>query len=432
MEQEELNKALDERDNALKNEMDEKIKSIPQPADNSEELKSLHEAQDAMQKSIEGLNETNAKLSEQLGKITAKELEENDRKRTYKQAIKEAILEKEKEIKEFNQTSQMQITKSVGVVTTSNISDAHLVNAEMEPGVTGPQRRMPFLRQIVNVFGITKGNAVWMERAEGEGGAGTTAEGATKSQVDQDWVEKTAKVEKITAYTKVSEEMLDDIDFAAEDIANDLVERVMLKEDEQILAGNGSTPNLKGILEYATAFTVNNSDTNTEFYHKIGNATAMDVLRVAVAIIAKANFVPTHIVVNPSDAALISLLKSSTGAYVNKTVNELIQNIAIVENNGMTAGNFLVGDMTKSNYRVRRDINVIVGRDADDLTKNLFTFIAEVRGVHYIKSNHTTAFVKGAFSSAISAITGAGATQNVAITSPLNSDGTAVMMEAAQ
>jgi hypothetical protein len=88
--------------------------------------------------------------------------------------------------------------------------------------------------------------------------------------------------------------------------------------------------------------------------------------------------------------------------------------------------------MSKSNYRVRRDLSIVIGRDADDLTKNLYTVVAEIRGCHYIKNNHVGAFVKGTFSTAITAITGGGATQNVAITSPLNSDGDAVLMEAKQ
>ncbi len=429
MEEKDLKEALDQRDKALEQAMDEKIKSIPAPADNTEKLKELEKAQDEMQKSIEGLNETNKSISEQLGKITAKEVEAQERKKGYVAAIREAIIEKAKDILSFNQTSQMQITKAVGTVTTGNITDAHLVNAEMENGVTGPQRRLPYLRQLISVSGIGKGNAVWMERVEGEGGAAPTAENAAKSQADQDWVEKTSKVEKITAYTKVSEEMLEDIDFAATDIALDLTEQVMLKEDEQIYKGNGTSPNLKGLTEYATTFSVTASANNPEFYHAISNPTEMDVLRVAAAIIAKANFVPTHVLLHPSDAAKIDLLKSSTGAYVNKTINDLMKNITIVENTGVTAGTFLIGDMSKSNYRVRRDITVVVGRDADDLTKNLYTFVAEIRGTHYVKSNHTPAFVKGTFSTCITSIAGDAISQNVAITSPLNQAGTAVQTD---
>ncbi len=49
-------------------------------------------------------------------------------------------------------------------------------------------------------------------------------------------------------------------------------------------------------------------------------------------------------------------------------------------------------------------MNIQVGYVNDDFTKNLVTILAEMRAVHYVKSNHYGAFVKGDFATAIAAL----------------------------
>ena len=78
--------------------------------------------------------------------------------------------------------------------------------------------------------------------------------------------------------------------------------------------------------------------------------------------------------------------------------------IEIINNTGVSVGTFLVGDFTKSNLRVREDMNIQVGYVNDDFTKNLFTVLCEARATHYVKTNHYGAFVKGTFSTAKTAL----------------------------
>ena len=70
----------------------------------------------------------------------------------------------------------------------------------------------------------------------------------------------------------------------------------------------------------------------------------------------------------------------------------------------MTAGNFLVGDMTKSNLRIRENVNVQVGYVNDDFARNMVTILAEARAVHYVKLNDVNAFVRGTIQTAIVAL----------------------------
>lgn len=409
------------------------LEELPPPADNSEELVNLKETltklQDAVTKIQAGLDSVNSAQEDFAKLIPTPEVPKSHipRGEYYKEAIKEAIKEKISTITDLHSTGQsVKITKSVGAISTANLTDGngnptYAQYSPIEPGVTRPQQRKTYLRDLVTVNSIGSGHARWTEAVAGEGGAGATAEGIRKNEKDQDYITNTAPVQKITAFSKVDEEMLDDIEFAAQDIADDLTEAVLLKEDSAIYGGNGTPPEFKGLTTYAPSFTVTNS-VNSEFFHAIPFANRRDVLRTAVAIIAKNNFSATAILLNPSDSALIDMQKNSQGSYINiMSADGVTTQVPVIENTGVTVGTYLIGDFSKSNYRIRKEITLVVDRCESDLLENKFTFLVELRGVHYVKSNHLNAFIKGTFAVDIAAINGTAPIQevNVANTAPI-------------
>ena len=295
--------------------------------------------------------------------------------------------------------------KAVGTMTlTNNYTGGTVALTQLESGVARIQRRKPFLRELVNSAGTTSKYITYIEQSSPEGGAGMTAEGALKSQADFDLVERQAIVKKVTAWIKVSKEMASDLPFMQGEINTELVELVQLKLDEQILSGDGLGDNLVGILTNAVAFSAGG------FALSVVAPNEADVLRVAVNQIEAENFVANYIVLHPEDSAKMELIKTTQGeytypmVYVNANGETRIKGIPVVTNTGVTAGTFLVGDFTKSNLRIREDLNIQVGFVNDDFTKNLFTILCEARATHYVKTNHYKAFVKGSFATAKSAL----------------------------
>ena len=409
------------------------LEELPPPADNSADVTDLKETltklQDAVTKIQEGLESVNSAQEDFAKLIPTPEVSKSHipRREFYKEAIKEAIKEKISTIADLHSTGQsVKITKDVGAISTANLTDGngnatYAQYSPIEPGVTRPQQRKTYLRDLVTVNSISSGHARWTEAVAGEGGAGATAEGIKKNEKDQDYITNTAPVQKITAFSKVDEEMLDDIEFAAQDIADDLTESVLLKEDSAIYGGNGTPPEFKGLTTYAPSFTVTSS-VNPEFYQAIPFANRRDVLRTAVAIIAKNNFSATAILLNPSDSALIDMQKNSQGSYINIMSSDgVTTQVPVIENTGVTVGTYLIGDFSKSNYRIRKELTLVVDRCESDLLENKFTFLVELRGVHYVKSNHLNAFIKGTFATDIAAINGTAPIQevNVANTAPI-------------
>lgn len=290
-------------------------------------------------------------------------------------------------------------TKAAATMTLGNYSGGTVGLSDWDPIFTRVVRRQPFLRQIVNVRPVSTKYVAWAEQATPDGGAGATAEGAAKTQADFDIVERNKIVEKITSYIKVSKEALDDIPFLNSEINTELVELLSLKLDADLLSGNGTTPNLKGILSYATTY----DPTGSVFQDAVEQANQFDVIRAVVAQLANNSYQANYVLINPLDAGLMDMIKvgASDGRYVlppfYSANGQVIAGLNVITNPGVTAGDFLIGDFTKSNLAMREEINIQVGYENDDFTKNLVTILGELRATHYIKTNHAGAFYKGTF-----------------------------------
>ncbi len=295
--------------------------------------------------------------------------------------------------------------KAAGTMTiTGNYSGGTVGLSTLETGLNRIVRRRPFLRELINVAGTTSKYVVWIEQANADGGADMTAEGAAKSQADFDLVEKSCEVKKISAWIKVSKEMIADIPFMEGEINNELLELVQLKLDEQILSGSGVGNNLTGLAANATAWAAGN------FANTIVSANNSDVLRVGMAQMANANFNPSHILMNPEDVAAMELTKTTTGEYTYPMFVPAadgitrVKGVPVVENSGVAAGSFYIIDASKSNLRVREDMNIQVGFVNDDFTKNLVTILCEARACHFVKTNDYGAIIDGEFSTAKTAL----------------------------
>lgn len=365
------------------------LTSLESKSDNTE-VKSAIAKLEGM---IEGMKETKKTESVSLKSIG--------------QAIADAYsnsIEKITSVKENGGLINLDVKVAGTMTITSNYSGGTVGLSQLESGVTGVVRRRPFLRQLINVAGTISKYITYIEQKNPDPNeAGMTAEGALKTQQDFDLVETSKAVKKVTAFIKVSKEMIADIPFMRNEIDTELMELVELKLDSQILSGNGTGDNLEGLLQNATTWAAGG------FALSIPTPNEFDVLRVAIAQIQGLEFNANYIVLHPEDCAKMELTKTSQGEYtyaMSYIVDGIVRvkSVPVIENTGITAGTFLVGDFSKSNLRIREDLNVQVGYVNDDFTKNLMTILCEARAVHYVKSNHYGAFVKGSFSTAKTAL----------------------------
>ena len=322
------------------------------------------------------------------------------------QTLETLLAEKAEDLKAMKDNSSGSVRiafKAAGTMALSTNVTGQIPQAEREPGITRIVRRNPFILELVNVGSIMSNVWEWVEQKNLDGGAAMTAEGAAKSQADFDLVLASATVKKVTAYIKVTKEMLDDVALMRSEIDQELTELINLKIDEQLLSGAGSGNNLTGIITNATTWAAG------AFALSIPTPTKWDVLRTAINQVRVNLFEPTYIVMHPTDVTSMELSKDSTGQYIMPPFaavdGSIVSGIRVVANTGVTIDKFLVGDFNKAGVRFREGLTINVGYENDDFTKNLVTILAEARLVQRVKSNHYGAFVYGDFSDAVTALT---------------------------
>lgn len=316
------------------------------------------------------------------------------------------LTEKAEELKAMKEKSgsSVQITlKAVGTMALSTNTTGQIPQAERETGITRIVTRNPFVLELVNVGTIMSNVWEWVEQKNRDGGSAMTAEGALKAQIDFDLVVASANVKKVTAYIKVTKEMLDDVALMRSEIDQELTELINLKIDDQLLNGSGLTVNLTGINTNAVAWSAG------AFALAIPTPTKWDVLRTAINQVRVNLFEPNYILMHPTDVTGMELSKDNTGQYIMPPFATLdgtvVSGIRVVANTGIALDSFLVGDFSKAGVRFKEGLTINIGYENDDFTKNLVTILAEARLVQRVKSNHYGAFVKGILSTAITNLT---------------------------
>ena len=296
--------------------------------------------------------------------------------------------------------------KAAGDMTIAgNVSGGNVPQAQRLEGINDIAEReaksyalFPKLRTAANTI-------EWVYETGQDGTIDGTAEGAAKDQIDNDFVVTSVALVKRAAYFKVSTEMLDDVSFMEGWLRNKLIVRLFLDVDNQVLNGNGAAPNLKGVIDYATAFAAGT------FANAVDSANDADSLVVAANQIRLANHNGAlTIMMHPSDVAALKLVKLSVSdkRYVERLMmvgsQMSLDGIPIIENTNITAGDFLIGDFAKGTIVEKSGIEIEIGLDGNDFTKNMRTILAEWRGQLFVQNNDTTAFVKGTFATTNAAL----------------------------
>jgi HK97 family phage major capsid protein len=256
-----------------------------------------------------------------------------------------------------------------------------LVQAQRLAGiVTGPERKLT-VRDLLPVYPTNSNMVEFAVENVYTNNAGVqydsgAYENVAKPESNITFSLGTAPVRTIAHYITVSTQVLDDSSMLASYIDNRLVYGLKLKEEQQILTGNGTAGNLTGLATAATPY-------NTALSQP--NDTKIDVLRHAVYQVEAADYPVTGIVLNPKDWHDIELVKDTQGSYVfaNPITGNMpnIWGIPVVATNTLPVGKFLVGafDMAAGIFD-RMNATVEVSRShSDNFTKNMVTILAEER-----------------------------------------------------
>lgn len=179
-----------------------------------------------------------------------------------------------------------------------------------------PAQRLPGIvpmaleeRTIADLMlpGTTDGNTIeYYEETTFTNAAVEVAEGSTKPESALDYTLRTESVRKIATWLPATDELLSDVGQMRSTIEGRLVFMVRRREETQLIAGDGSAPNISGILDRSGIQTqAKGSDPVPDAVYK-----AMTKIR-AVAFSE-----PTAAVFHPNDWQDVRLLRTTDGVYI--------------------------------------------------------------------------------------------------------------------
>jgi len=259
-----------------------------------------------------------------------------------------------------------------------------------------PQRRLT-VRGLITP-GQMDGNSLdYVQETGFNNNAGMVAEGAAKPSSDIKFELLSTSAKVIAHWFKASKQVLSDIAQLRSIIDQRLLYGLALKEEQQLLYGDGTGQNLLGIVPQATPYAAPIA---------IADLNKLDVLRLAMLQAALAEYPATGHVMNPIDWTEMELMKDTIGRYVignpQGGVAPTLWRLPVVETQAMNVGKFLTGAYQMGAQLFDRwEGRVEAGYENDDFTKNLVTILGEERLA--LAVYRPQAFVYGDFNTALAA-----------------------------
>lgn len=245
-----------------------------------------------------------------------------------------------------------------------------VVQAQHVPGIKFDPDTTFRVRDLI-APGTTNSNSIeYVQEEAFTDSTDVTSEGQEYKQSDFDLKLKTATVRKITAYIIVSEEMLEDVEGLNSYISLRLPSKMKLKENYQLLYGDGTGINLSGLTKNATAYVDELADTKVS---------EIDILVSALKQVRTSEYDPTFALIHPTEALKIKLKKDDNGQYIqpwifmgNKDIN--LDGVRIIVSSAITAGDFLVGDGGAAQVFDRRQMTLeMTNTNEDNFIKGMVT-----------------------------------------------------------
>lgn len=213
---------------------------------------------------------------------------------------------------------------------------------------------------------------------------------------DINWIERSCPIEKIGDSIPVCRDALEDLSFLESELRNYLLENVALELDNQLLLGDGLTPNLKGIDNVAPNWAAGS------FATAIPTPSVYDVISTGATQIKVAGqgsfFMPNVVLMNPEDVEEMRLTKDANGNYLIPPFADLgtftIRGMRIIETTLVPSNQAYLGDFAKGVVYSGRDLEVeVANQHGTDFLSDILRLKATTRKALVIRNVHAGAFL---------------------------------------
>lgn len=244
------------------------------------------------------------------------------------------------------------------------------------PGLLEYPRRRPVIADLIPQAQTTSKTITYVEENAGTNAADTVAEGSAKPESALSFTTKSTVVTKIATWIPVTDELMEDEPALRGIIDARLRLFIQLAEEDQLMNGSGSSPDLRGML--------NVSGIQTQA--KGGDPTPDAIYKAMTKIQIQAKLQPDGVIMHPNDWQDIRLLRTPDGQYIwgspaEQSAAERIWGLPVVATEAAAENTGVVGAFGAATQIFRRSgISFAVSTEHEEyFIKNLMAIRAEER-----------------------------------------------------
>ena len=234
--------------------------------------------------------------------------------------------------------------------------------------------RTPTVQELIPSTTTTAPAVPYLEETTATNAAAAVAEGAAKPESTLLFTDRTSPVRKVATALPVTDEALDDAQGLQGYIDNRLRQFLRLEWERQVVAGNGTPPNLTGIMSTGGIQTqAKGTDPTPDAFYK-----AMQKIRTV------AFMEPGAIVMHPDDWTDIRLLRTTDGIYIwgnpSEEGPERLWSLPVRQTPVMTANTGLVFAPDAFQQFIRQGVNFAMSTEhASFFIENKVMLLVEMR-----------------------------------------------------
>lgn len=238
----------------------------------------------------------------------------------------------------------------------------------------------------------------WVNKKVGAGlgAAAFIGPGVAKPGISFTLEREVSNAKKIAVSDKIATELLMDVSGFESMVRGEMTYQLKQKTNTTLMTAAVSSTVPAGIQTISVPFSLAGIDTD--------NANNFDSIRALVAQLAVGFFqgLPVTVFINPVDGANMDLSKAiSNGTYLlppfSTNDGRRVAGATVVEDNNIPAGFVQAACLDLYKILIYQDLTIQLGWENDDFTKNLVTYIAEMRIHQFYSSNDAGAFIYDSF-----------------------------------
>lgn len=297
----------------------------------------------------------------------------------------------------------LEIRAAASPMTAANtLTNTITVNAgvvpQFESGVRDLRRIKPTFWDYIPKGRTSQAAYSWVNKKvdADTGEAAFIGPGVAKPGISFRLEREVSNAKKIAVSGKLTTELLQDVDGMDSMMRGEMAYRLKSKGNTTMMTGVLSATVPAGIQTISVPYSLVGVETT--------NPNNFDVIRAAVAQLSVGFFqgLPVTVFINPVDAANMDLTKAvSQGTYLlppfSTADGRQIAGALVIEDNNIPAGSFQAACLDLFNFLIYKDFTVTLGWENDDFTKNLITYVAEMRIHSFHSDNDAGAFIFDTF-----------------------------------